>query len=78
MFSELKKTVVISIIDFIHFTNDDRLHRIVAPMDIETTEMYDTLVMSLSCGHRFLACPHFRNTISDSSKAPELDYFIDF
>ncbi len=43
MFSQLKKTIVISILDFVYFPDDERYHRIIAPMDIETGRRYDNL-----------------------------------
>lgn len=40
MYSKLNKTIVISILDFIYFPNDDRYHRIIAPRDIETQKKH--------------------------------------
>ncbi|MGE5339839.1 MAG: Rpn family recombination-promoting nuclease/putative transposase, partial [Candidatus Omnitrophota bacterium] len=36
LYSKLRKTIIISIIDFTSFPNDDRYHRIIAPRDIQT------------------------------------------
>jgi predicted transposase/invertase (TIGR01784 family) len=43
LYSNLKKTIVISIMDFIYFPNDRRYHRMVVPLDTDTKEQYDTL-----------------------------------
>jgi len=43
LYSQLNKTIVISILDFIYFPGDNRYHRIVSPRDIETHEKYPGL-----------------------------------
>ncbi|MBI4646814.1 MAG: Rpn family recombination-promoting nuclease/putative transposase [Bacteroidia bacterium] len=42
-YENLKKTIVISIIDFTYFDNDKRYHRIIEPRDIESHQKYEEL-----------------------------------
>jgi len=43
MYSKLNKTIVISLLDFIYFPADTRVHRIVSLRDIESFEKYSDL-----------------------------------
>jgi predicted transposase/invertase (TIGR01784 family) len=43
LFSQLKKTIVISILDFVYFPDDQRHHRAIVPLDVETKEKYGSL-----------------------------------
>jgi len=43
MYSKLKKTIVISILDFKYFKDDDRVHRIIRAKDVESNEEYQEL-----------------------------------
>jgi len=40
LYYKLKKTVVISLLNFIYFPNDDRFHRVIAPLDLESKDKY--------------------------------------
>ncbi len=43
MYSKLKKTIVISILDFKYFNDEDRFHRAIVAKDRDTNEFYDKL-----------------------------------
>lgn len=43
MYSKLKKTIVISILDFQYFKEDERVHRIIRAKDVETDQEYEEL-----------------------------------
>jgi len=43
MYSKLKKTIVISILDFKYFKDDERVHRIIRAKDVESNEEYQEL-----------------------------------
>lgn len=43
LYSKLNKTIVISLLDFIYFPDDERVHRIVSLRDIENFEKYGDL-----------------------------------
>lgn len=43
LYSKLKKTIVISILDFVYFPDDGRHHRVVEPRDAETGEKFPAL-----------------------------------
>jgi len=43
MYSKLRKTIMISILDFDYFREDERYHRIIRPLDIDTKNGYEEL-----------------------------------
>ncbi len=43
MYSKLKKTIVISILDFKYFKDDERVHRIIRAKDVESDQEYEEL-----------------------------------
>lgn len=59
MFSKLKKTIMISILDFKYY-DDKRFHRRIVPKDVETNELYEQLdYMELN----FLELPKFEKKL---------------
>ncbi len=73
MFAKLKKTIVISILDFVYFQGDERYHRIVAPMDTDTAQRYENLdYMDL----HFVELKKFHKELKDISTT--LDRWVTF
>lgn len=73
MYSKLKKTIIISILDFTYFTDTERFHRAILAKDRDTNEFYNELDYFEM---HFIELPKFKKELPEVHSA--LDRWITF